>query len=92
MLCDYEANGNITTVSFCTVLGGVPVYPYCGTVVFEGKDVVQLQTTFRLYHKTGGYSVLMPVRSAAVLAGSGAHIIPAYQLASSSLVAGWQKQ
>ncbi len=92
MVCGYEESGETTTVSFCTVLGGVPVYPHCGKVVFQGSDVVELQATFRLYHKTGGFSVLLPIRNAAALAGNGAHIIAAYQLTPNSLVAGWHKQ
>ncbi len=92
MICGYEESGENTTVLFCAVLDGVPVYPHCGKVVFQGSDVVELQATFRLYHKTGGFSSLMPIASAAVLAGNGAHIIAAYQLTSNSLVAGWQKQ
>ncbi|MBP3313885.1 MAG: hypothetical protein J6K84_04420 [Oscillospiraceae bacterium] len=92
MVCGYEENGNMTTVSFCTILGGVPVYPHCGKVVFEDTEVVQLQATFRLYHKTGGFNTLMPIHNAAALAGDGAHIISAYQQTASSLVAGWQKQ
>ncbi len=92
MICGYEESGETITVSFCTVLGGVPVYPHCGKVVFQKRDVVELHATFRLYHKTGGSSILMPIRQAAALAGNGAHIISAYQLTPNSLVAGWQKQ
>ena len=92
-LCGFSQEGGITTLTYRYILDGVPVYPACGKITFEGTALASLSLSVRSFSQRDSGVTLLPIGQAAAISEAGKRLIPAYDLSANGTVSpGWRAQ